>query len=72
MTPDPLSPLAGRGLVRGGGSAYLERPLTRLLRAWPDIQVISTGTGRMHATDILALSIDAPRPPPVGGSTFRT
>jgi hypothetical protein len=46
-------PLAGRPVQLVGAS----RRLTRLLRAWPDIQVISTGTGRMHATDSLALSI---------------
>lgn len=46
-------PLAGRPVQVAGVS----KRLTRLLRAWPDIAVIPTGTGRMRAADDLALSI---------------
>lgn len=47
------APLAGRPVQVAGAS----KRLTQLLRAWPDIAVISTGTGRMRVADDLALSV---------------
>lgn len=53
-------PLVGRPVQVAGAS----KRLTQLLRAWPDIAVIPTGTGRMRAADDLALSVIVGGRPP--------